>query len=596
MKSIKYITLAFGGVCLALAGCSESFLDQTPDERVEITSKTTLVQLLNSSYPAANYGWLAELASDNITDNNAPHYPSSPNAEQVLTHYNLGSYGREDDETYRFEPAQSSTSQDTPSFLWDTYYSSIHSVNYALEAIRKGLPADQSGYDIKAAEAEAKLIRAYDHFILVNMFSQAYKNPEASKQDIGIPYVTEPETNTGVRYSRGNVAEVYDKIQKDLEEGLAGISDHNYRTAPKYHFNVNAAHAFAARFYLYKREYAKVIEHANAVLGTDDEATFAGLMNWAPFDSCSSSTDYAVVWQDPAAANNLMLVNTASVLNRRALGNRYGFVSKPARDVMFHNSPMWSGYVVNPAAAVGGYLFWAGEDYGYGAGKTTERFQYTDKLAGIGYVWTVRREFTRMELLLERAEAKIMTADYAGAFKDLQLYSRGMQNFSSATKATYESGGLKPLAESMLDSYYSNSRNSNCFANWDFTQNMSPDFIVPKEAVKYMNCLNDLRRFEVLWDGLRFFDLKRWGIEYSHVYGPESEEIKLTWNDPRRAFELPAAVLQAGLPSSRTAQSEAAQSKSISGTELANPETNKSVQRARKMEFLQDNTTSKEVK
>jgi len=174
--------------------------------------------------------------------------------------------------------------------LWNTFYNSVHAANYVLEAINDGkVNSDGSGYDLKVAAAEAKLIRAYDHFILVNVFSQAYKDPEASKKDIGVPYVTVPETNTGVKYDRGNVAEVYDKIQQDLEEGLAGISDANYRTAPKYHFNVNAAHAFAARFYLFKRDYKKVIEHANAVLGTDSATIYSQLMDWAPFDSCSSS-------------------------------------------------------------------------------------------------------------------------------------------------------------------------------------------------------------------------------------------------------------------------------------------------------------------
>ena len=81
---------------------------------------------------------------------------------------------------------------------------------------------------------------------------------------------------------------------------------------------------------------------------------------------------------------------------------------------------------------------------------------------------------------------------------------------------------------------------------------MSSSFVVPAEAVKYMNCLNDLRRFEVLWDGLRFFDLKRWGIEYSHTYGPDATVYTLKWNDPRRALEIPAAAIQAGLQPSHS--------------------------------------------
>ena len=135
MRSIKYIAFAFGASAFILSGCSDSFLDKTPDERVEINTPTKCVQLLNTAYPEGSYntaypegsyGWVCEISSDNIADNNAPHYPSNPNAKQILTHYNLGTYDRTDDEMYRFEPGVSSTSQDSPSFLWNTFCARSH--------------------------------------------------------------------------------------------------------------------------------------------------------------------------------------------------------------------------------------------------------------------------------------------------------------------------------------------------------------------------------------------------------------------------------------------------------------------------------------
>lgn len=73
-------------------------------------------------------------------------------------------------------------------------------------------------------------------------------------------------------YVRGTLAETYSKIAADIEEGLPLINDNLY-SVPKYHFNRKAAHAFAARFYLYylqadKSNYEKVIEYASVVLGT----------------------------------------------------------------------------------------------------------------------------------------------------------------------------------------------------------------------------------------------------------------------------------------------------------------------------------------
>jgi hypothetical protein len=66
-----------------------------------------------------------------------------------------------------------------------------------------------------------------------------------------------------------------------------------------------------------------------------------------------------------------------------------------------------------------------------------------------------------------------------------------------------------------------------------------------------MNCINDMRRYETAWMGLRFFDLKRFGMEIVHTFGPDAIEYRLAWNDPRRAIELPQEVLMAGLESSQ---------------------------------------------
>ena len=80
---------------------------------------------------------------------------------------------------------------------------------------------------------------------------------------------------------------------------------------------------------------------------------------------------------------------------------------------------------------------------------------------------------------------------------------------------------------------------------------MSPDYVIPAEAVPYMNCVNAFRRYENAFDGVRFFDLKRWGMEYVHEVGTSSEKLVMKWNDSRRAIEVPWEALSAGMDSSR---------------------------------------------
>lgn len=549
MKSIRYIAVSLGAAALMLTSCND-FLDQEPDERTHIDTEVKVEQLLIASYPTANYGWIGEISSDNFMDNNAPHLPISSTAEQILTRYNLGSYGRQDDELFRFEHCVSSDQQDTPSYLWESFYASIFSTNEALEAIDAISAKSGMTERLRRCRGEALLLRAYCHFILVNVFSQAYKDPEASKADVGVPYVDKSSTDFTKKYDRENVAVTYQKIEADLEEGLKYVSDAGY-DAPKYHFNVNAAHAFAARFYLFCRKYDKVIQHANFVLDTNRSLLPQKLIDFSGMDNCTYMSDYVQIYESPDSPNNLFLLNTMSLMSRHGLGYRYAHNSLCVREVYYHQTP-FNGLYAYPFIYVGGWTFWTGNDYGYFSAKAGEEFEYTDKLAGIGFPHTVRREFTNNMLLLERAEAEIMTGKYEDATLDLIAYNHSLQSFSEANMQTFAGGyGMRDLRQSDIDGYFSNPDNYNCFADWDFTQRMSSSFIVPKEAVKYMNCLNEFRRIETCWDGTRFFDLKRFGIEYSHIYGPESEEIKLTWDDPRRAIEVPDDAIMAGLEPSR---------------------------------------------
>lgn len=568
MKSYKYKVLTLGLALIGLASCSDSFLDKVPDERTEIDSEDKVIQLLVSAYPEASPAWLGELSSDNLIDNLCPHLPTDMDDKQVLSHYNYGSYSKWDDEAFRFEPATNATysDMDSPGQLWSAYYGSIATVNQALAGIDRVAPDGNYSAKLKAAKGEALLIRAFDHFMLVNIFSQAYKNETASKQDVGVPYVTEIEDVVSKKYDRINVDSVYKMIGKDLEAGLSLISDVNFTTAPKYHFNTNAAHAFAARYYLYTRKYDKVIEHANAVLGTDSISMQRMIMDLSQFDGCSSVSDYANVWGKPELNGNLMLLNTSSTLARRAFGYRYSMAGPTARNVMMYsrNSMLWSGYPCPAMAVVSGQLLSSSShDYGLFSAKAYEHFQYTNKVAGIGYVHIINRPFTSNRLLLERAEAEIMLGKYEDAENDLRWYwNCSIESMTAKDKKLYvDTKYTKYLTNAILKKYFTyavddegkmlSSINPNCQENWDFTKNMSPDYVIPAEAVPYMNCVNAFRRYENAFDGVRFFDLKRWGMEYVHEVGTSSEKLVMKWNDSRRAIEVPWEALSAGMDTSR---------------------------------------------
>ena len=554
MKSVKYITMS-ALVALSLTSCSDSFLDHPADNRTEIDTEDKIVKLLTSSYPSANYMWVSEISSDNFIDNRTPHLPTKTWDPQIMSYYNYSPYDRADDQLWLFEPASMATfsDYDQPGQIWDGYYASIASVNAALQAIDE-VAAKNGGMTatLKAARAEALLIRAYDHFCLVNVFSQPYKNAELSKKDVGVPYVTEVEDVVQKQYDRGNVTDVYAKIEADLEEGLANLNEQIYQK-PKWHFNNNAAHAFAARFYLYKREWQKVIDHANVVLGTDNATLLNMMFDYAPLADAYYGSDFANIWQSPEQNNNLLIITTGSLMARRSLGYRYSCAGPAAREVFLITSgthAFWRSYYVCPLTGAAGMFGSSSSDYGYLSGKLMEQFEYSDKIAGIGYPHILQRAFTANELLLARAEAKIMLRQYDAACEDLCAYwNNSVEKLSDVDKATY-GNYVNVATKQIIENWYSNTSHSNCYENWDCTQLVSSDYVIPHEATPYMNCLNEWRRWETSFEGLRFFDLKRWGRDIVHEtrgYDP----IVIHPGDPRLAIEVPWEAISAGMATSR---------------------------------------------
>ena len=183
---------------------------------------------------------------------------------------------------------------------------------------------------------EALLCRAYNHFVLVNIFSKAY-SPKTSTTDLGIPYMTHLETTVSPEYTRGTVAEVYEKIAADIEAGLPLLNDAIY-SVPKYHFNKKAGYAFATRFYLYyvkddKSNYDKAIQYATVVL---TENPTAMLRDWATVGALSPNNSIrATAFINVSEKANLLLYSTSSSWGR--IHGPYGLGEKYTHNDMIAN-------------------------------------------------------------------------------------------------------------------------------------------------------------------------------------------------------------------------------------------------------------------
>ncbi len=521
MKSILYKGIfGWAFACAFMTTACEDLLDEAPDNRTEIDSPEKVKLLMTSAYPVYNPAVLCELSGDNIYDNNV-EVPATHRSSNYDFHEEA--FAWDDIVTY------STAAPDTPYKIWESYFSGIAVCNHALDAIEK---MEQKDPSLKAKldpyRGEALVTRAYLHFVLVNIFSQAYRNDELSESDPGIPYVTDPETTVQVHYNRSSVAEVYRCIEKDIEAGIDLIDDSAYGTVA-YHINRRAANAFAARFYLYKRDYAKVIDYANKVLGTNPASV---LRKWGTINQTSPET--SMIWYCNEKENaNLLMQVTYSQLLRFFYAGRFA-VNGKAKDVALSTGggPCWGGSL--PCYS-GNIYYWGKPEYGSFLFRIWEFFEYTDKIAGSGYVHSVFVPFTMEETLLCRAEARLFLGDEPGCIEDLNFWAASKQCTQTLTRAS-------------IDRFYTASRTGYvCELNNEL---MSPDWKISAAQRPVVDCILHFRRIETLYDGLRWFDIKRYGIPVGHSWkGPSESEAHtdtLSWFDSRRALQIPNDVIEAG--------------------------------------------------
>ena len=426
---------------------------------------------------------------------------------------------------------------------------------------------------LKAVKGEALVARAYNHFIVAQLFCMPYGSTNASQP--GIPYVTQPEKQVLVHYERGTVAETYEKIEADLLEGLPLINDGIYEV-PKYHFNKAAANAFASRFYLIKREYDKVVQYADQVFGgpNADPAPYMTKI-WSQ-DNFYYLSDFGRYWSAADQARNLLVVATYSTAARHYSGShRYTCNGMARRATVQGPGPSWvrepfsysggESFAMHPSFSAA-LLVSGNQEYGVWFGAAVgEQFEYTDKIAGIGYAHIVRAEITGEDVLLNRAEAKFYLGDIDGGFADLTVWETARRDVTNTNYLQY----MRDFTKANVVSFY-NEYENNYVANVDNRAELgekysktigygiakpphidevcpSTKYHVTDDIRPYLHCVLHFRRMDNIHNGMRWFDVKRYGLELRHYVGRSGEEIILHSNDPRYALQIPNEVIAAGL-------------------------------------------------
>ena len=515
MKKLSILSLAAG--MLALASC-DSYLDKLPDDRAEVNSLDKAKKFLVSAYPNHSPNFVFFISGDNVSDNGVL-YNAQPNQMNA----------------YKWQPIETENNDD-PKQVWNANYEAAAVANMALEA----LAGDESA-DAQALRAEALLCRAFAMFQNANMFCMAWNDSKADEY-LGIPY---PKVAGESVNERGTLRQTYENINADIEEALPLLND-GYLTVPKYHFNQKAAYAFAARFNLFYQNWDKAIEYATKALGGNPSSLLRDMDSYAPL---AGVDDIHNKWIRSGENCNLMFVDAVSINGRVNRGSSSYKRFCHNMDVL-KSQTMWAKTPWSESASSAAKNALQEARLMYGSNQAVyipsliEDFEIKDKINQTGYAHVVDPVFTGDETILTRAEAYIMKKDYDKALADMNTWLTAHSDVTSPKFLTLTVDNVNTA----LNAIRMTEVPSRAVSEESIKKPLNPQGFTVEEGTQtnMIYTVLQMRRITTIYQGQRWLDIKRWGIEFTHHLDGE-DDIVFKAGDLRGAIQLPYDVIEAGL-------------------------------------------------
>lgn len=460
----KYIkALVFATVVLSTTSCKD-FLNELPDSRVEPQNAEDYQAMLVNAYPQANY-----LFTEWMTDNFKYYdYPSFNNPTLVSWVKPI----------YMWSDGYQQNLPIGPEKAWREYYTDINTTNVVLEGIDEIADSPLK----RSVMGETYLVRAYCHFMLVNLFAKHY-DPATATTDLGIPIKNEVGDATQENFPRNTVAEVYDFIEQDIAKGIELINDDKVPSgdARKYHFTKATAYAFLSRVKLFKQDWNACIDASAKALNLNSSIRdiVSDYNKFIPVksDLAGFKRDYASAKKD-----NILLLSQS----------------------VDYNSSVVSGYYANDFKNL--YL---ADDYRgklfYFTTNTTPNWVMLKFIAS-GYSSNIV-EFSVEEILLNQAEAytKSSSPNYNGAVNNLnKILAKRYSPFTALNLSDFENTGN--LQQSLADRIITE------------------------------------RRLEFAYEGMRWFDIRRLKLSVSHTTENGTDVLKS--GDLRYELQIPVREAQ----------------------------------------------------
>lgn len=247
MKKIKIsIKLLFLTTCLSLMGCEDFVEVDTPTHLVssevvfedEITAQSAMTGIYNQLIRASFCGgWedsvsvLAGLSSDNLI----------PLWETNVDYLAFDRHNLRPDNPRNLA-------------LWSSAYNLIYMCNAVLEGVEASAHLDQELRE--RLEGEAKTIRAFTYFYLVNLYGE-------------VPLILHTDYRVNAVAAASTQGDIYTQMLADLQDAL-DLLPTTYREQDRRYVNAYVAQALLARIHLYLGEYEQAADASDALIAQEE--------------------------------------------------------------------------------------------------------------------------------------------------------------------------------------------------------------------------------------------------------------------------------------------------------------------------------------
>ena len=365
------------------------------------------------------------------------------------------------------------TPNDEPG-VWRSCFGVIANANFFIENAENILNnpsedfSDEDLAELRLYLGEAYFFRAYFHYEMVYRYCKPYSasttNPET---DYGVPYVTVylPTANRDSYPPRGTLAATYENINNDLD-----IAEEYITTAGSVGsmwLTADAVAAFRARVYLNMGDYQSVINYAEPLVSS------------GRYPLINNSTDFTSMWVNDSGAECIMMLDASNESNNKPSSYDIMYISyQPA-------TATYQPYFV-PTQSVVNIL----QEYDNDLRSTQFLAQREiSEPTGTGSVYTLNKFPGNPALFPEGTTGGQSNYLHKNKpFRIAEVYLNLAEAYAGLNQNANASNILNTLRSARISGY-------------------SPDY----NDSQVMSEIKEERVRELIGEGFRLWDLKRWG-------------------------------------------------------------------------------------